>query len=50
MCDFQWVGPFWGGEPGRDESHACDEVDGHDGRHRCRCGEDHEPTEQEQKR
>lgn len=38
-CDFDWVGPFWGAEPGVDEHHTCTNDEGHDGNHRCECGE-----------
>lgn len=45
MCDFDWVGPFWGGDPEVPERHNCVRDEGHDGQHRCACGEPHEPAD-----
>lgn len=38
-CDFEWIGPFWGGDPDALELHVCIEYGDHGHTHRCACGE-----------
>lgn len=40
MCDFEWIGSWWGADPDVFLiEHRCEEYDDHAGAHRCACGE-----------